>query len=287
MRCWPRNVGWADGLMRLLGLCVATYALLAGCTGMTPSPESGLVPMTAEELKTLLREREAAIHSMKGLFSAKVQGGLIPLATRVEGVVYYRRPNAVRLRGFTPIGSELFELVQMDDQYRLRLPLQGKVYTGRPSDIQDQGKLARLSQLSVWAVGGVLGTGSIADDETAEVVEDGNRYRLDVYGGTKATFASSRVLVRRLWFDRRLLVVQEDRFGPDGAVDATIQYDDFRPLDGPIDGSTQAMADKDMQLLRPFKILLEDGRGQGTVQVTFHELHHNQRMSAEDLGQVL
>lgn len=287
MPCWPSKTGQASFRICLLGLCVAASVLVASCSGVTPPPESGLVPMTAEELTTLLRQREAAIHSMKGLFSAKVQGGLIPLATRVEGVVYYRRPSAIRLRGFTPIGGELFELVQVGDQYKLRLPLQGKVYVGRPSDIQDKGKLARLSQLSVWAVGGVLGTGSIADDETAEVVEDGNRYRLDVYGGTKATFASSRVLVRRLWFDRRLLVVQEDRLGPDGAVDATIQYDDFRPLTEPLDGSAQAMDDRDIPLLRPFRIMLEDGRGQGTVQVIFHELHHNLLMSVEDLGQVL
>lgn len=287
MRSWPRTTGWAIARMCALGICVVTAAVLGACTGVTPPPESGLVPVTAQELMTLLREREAAISSLKGLFSAKVKGGLIPISTRVEGAVYYRRPNAIRLRGFTPIGNELFELVQVDDQYRLRLPLQGKVYTGRPSDIQDQGTLARFSQLSVWAVGGVLGTGSIAQDEAVEVTEEGDRYRLDVFTSGGERFMFSRVLVRRLWFDRRLLVVQEDRLGPHGAVEATIQYDDFRPLDEPGDGSSLAMAEKDMRLLRPFKILLEDGRGQGTVQVTFHEMHHNQLMSDEELGQAL
>ena len=67
---------------------------------------------TAEELTALLRQREAAVQTMKGLFSAKVRGGIIPIATRVEGAVYYRRPNAMRMRGFTAIGSELFEFVQ-------------------------------------------------------------------------------------------------------------------------------------------------------------------------------
>ena len=47
---------------------------------------------------------------MKGLFSAKVRGGLIPISTRVEGAVYYRRPNSMRLRGFTPIGGTPEEL---------------------------------------------------------------------------------------------------------------------------------------------------------------------------------
>ncbi|MBI3355843.1 MAG: hypothetical protein HY038_03565 [Nitrospirae bacterium] len=98
------------------------FALLAGCALFQPAPESPLKRATAEELTALLRQREAAIHSMKGLFSAKVRGGFIPIASRLEGAVYYRRPNALRLRGFTSIGSELFEFVQADDLYKLRLP---------------------------------------------------------------------------------------------------------------------------------------------------------------------
>ena len=42
----------------------------------------------------------------------------------------------------------------------------------------------------------------------------------------------------------------------------------------------------DGRLLRPFKIVLEDGRGQGSVQVTFHEMTPNQPLNAADLGQV-
>ena len=50
--------------------------LVAGCT-TTPAPEEavGLKQATAEELATLLRQRESAIRTMKGLFSAKVRGG--------------------------------------------------------------------------------------------------------------------------------------------------------------------------------------------------------------------
>ena len=41
----------------------------------------------------------------------------------------------------------------------------------------------------------------------------------------------------------------------------------------------------DGPLLRPFKILLEDGRGQGSVQVTFHELIPNTTLKPSDLAQ--
>jgi hypothetical protein len=79
---------------------------------------------------------------------------------------------------------------------------------------------------------------------------------------------------RRLWIERQtLLVVREDRLTESGAVEATIQYEDFRAIG---DGS----------LLRPFKILLEDGKGRGSVQVTFHEMIPNQPLTATDLAQV-
>jgi len=224
---------------------------------------------------------------MKGLFSAKLRGGLLPIASRVEGVVYYRRPNAMRLRGFqAPIGIEVFELVQADDLYKLRLPTMGKVLTGRQSEMKDMGKLARPFQLSVWAMGGVLGNGTIAKGETVKLAEEGDRYRLDVFTSGEGA-DTGPTLTRRLWFDRRtLLVVREERLAQNGDVDATIEYDDFRPLDDPVSRPALDKVTGNARLLRPFKISLEDGRGRGSVQVTFHEILPNQVLKAEDLGQV-
>ena len=270
-----------------LTFLTAFWLLFAACALFAPKDEAPpLKQVTAEELIVLLHQREAAVHSMKGLFSAKVRGGLIPIASRIEGAVYYRRPNALRLRGFTPLGNELFDFVQADDLYKLRLPLEGKTYAGHQSDMKDAGKLARFSQLSVWAVGGVLGMNSVAKDEMVKVVEEKGRYRLDVYASVTGGTSPSRPPIRCLWFDRRLLVVQEEWFGSSGEVEATIQYDDFRPIEEAGSIQAEAMGDQDVRLFRPFKIFLEDGRGQGSVQVTFHEMHHNQAIRAEDLGQV-
>ncbi len=271
--------------LRSFLIVVCGGIMLAGCALVVPKEDLPLKRVTAEELTTLLRQRDAAIHSMKGLFTAKVRGGLMPIATRVEGTIHFRRPNALRLRGFTPFGSELFEFVQSDDWYKLRLPLEGKIYTGRQSDMKELGKLARFSQLSAWAVGGVLGMSSINKDETVEVVEERDRYRLEVYTSGGGGAGSSHRLIRRLWFDHRLLVVQEDRLGANGEVEAMIQYDDFRSLDDGRIVPAQMIVDQDRRMLRPFKISLEDGRGQGTIHVTFHELQHNQTIKIEDLGQ--
>lgn len=283
MSSWRRRVcRFTFHVLRFTIVC----ALCAGCALVTPTDESSLKQATAEELMALLRHREAAIHSMKGLFTAKVRGGMIPIASRVEGTVHYRRPNALRLRGFTSVGSELFEFVQADDLYKLKLPVMGRVLTGRQSEMAEMGKLARPFQLSVWAIAGVLGTSSVTNGETVKLAEAGDRYRLDVYALAERV-TNDAMPVRRLWFDRRtLLVVQEDRLSGNGEVDATIQYEDFRLLDDPAERPVPTKTVKPSQLLRPFKISLEDGQGRGSVQVIFHEMVPNQTVKAEELGQV-
>jgi hypothetical protein len=246
-------------------------SFLSGCALFAPREDVRLKQATAEELTVLLSQREASIQTIKGLFSAKVRGGIIPIASRVEGSLYYRRPNAMRLRGFTAVGGELFEFVQAGDQFRLRLPTMGRVLSGSPSDMSEMGKLARPFQLSVWAMGGVLGTGKIAKDETVVLVEEGDRYRLDVFGPSPD--GTPRVH-RQLWFERQALqVVREDRLTESGAMEATIQYEDFRPIG-------------DGRLVRPFKAVLEDGKGRGSVQVVFHEMTPNQPLTENDLAQV-
>ncbi len=278
-----------DGRLAPGGTCsLLMCLLLAGCSLMTPKKEASIergLPTTAEELTALLRQREAAIHSLKGLFTAKVRGGLIPIASRVEGTVYYRRPDAVRLRGFTPIGGELFEFVQAGDLYKLRLPTMGRVLMGRQAEMATRQELARPFQLSVWAVGGVLGTGVVANGETVRLVEAGDRYRLDVYADGRSD-ADKTTPIRRLWFDRRtLFVVQEDRLAINGDVEATIYYEDFRSVEE-VEGDSRPI-ERRSELVRPFKISLEDGRGQGSIQITFHEILPNQTIKTEELGEVL
>jgi hypothetical protein len=276
MWCWPRSAG---KLLARLSLVLLLGLVLAACATSEPREDIRLKHATADELTALLRQRESAIQTMKGLFSAKVRGGIIPIATRVEGTVYYRRPNAMRLRGFTAIGSELFEFVQADDQYTLRLPTMGRVLSGNPADMSEMGKLARPFQLSVWAMRGVLGTGTVGSDEMAQVVEEGDRYRFDISGPSPD---GSSIVHRRLWFERQtLLVIKEERLTETGDIDATIQYEDFRAVGEPADVSLAP----DSRLLRPFKIVLEDGRGQGSVQVTFHELVPNTALKPSELAQ--
>jgi len=279
MSGWGRRGSIGHSFVKTIAVTVLALTFLPGCALFAPREEVQLKQATVEELTALLSQREAAIQTMKGLFSAKVRGGIIPIASRVEGSLYYRRPNAMRLRGFTAVGGELFEFVQAGDQFRLRLPTMGRVLSGSPSDMSEMGRLARPFQLSVWAMGGVLGTGKITQDETVVLVEEGDRYRLDVFGPSPN---GTPLMHRQLWFERQALhVVREDRLTESGTTEATIQYEDFRTIGEP----KAASSDGDRPLQRPFKIFLEDGRGQGSVQVTFHEMTPNLPVTATDLAQ--
>ena len=281
MRCW-REVR------------VAAYVLLtvtlAGCGLFTTRDDVPLRQATLQELTDLLAERQAAVHSMKGMFSAKLTGGILPIGQRVEGTVFYQRPDAIRLRGFTAFGGELFEFVQADDAYRLRLPTMGREFNGRRSEPEKMGKLARAFQLSVWAMSGVIGTTAIAPSERALLVEDGDRYRLDVYTTDGDHAATASGPARRIWFDRRLLVVvREERLSPGGAIDAVMQFEDFRPVGEPsveMAAHGSGGTGQGGRLLRPFKISMKDGQGQGTVQLTFHEIIPNAPLQPGELGRV-
>ena len=98
----------------------------------------------------------------------------------------------------------------------------------------------------------------VATNETVQPAEDGERYRLDILGPSED---GVQTIQRRLWFERRtLLVVREDRLSNAGDVEATIQYEDFRPIGDANGGS--AVGDVTLRC-RPFKISLEDGKGRG------------------------
>lgn len=281
-------------------LCVVALGLWAvsigGCAFWTKTGDPGLRDATAEELTQLLKEREAAIQTVKGLFRAQVRGAGGLFAQRVEGAMYYRRPDALRLQGFNQVGGALFDFVLAEDLYRLRLS-SGKTYQGHVGDLAQVGPIGKPIQLSVLAMSGVVGTASVKDGQTVRLSEEGERYRLEVLGSSEGPAAEAGKPVRRIWFERRLLqVVQEDRVAPSGAVEVSVQFEDFRPIQAPgrvqvkdmQDAGTGASAlpDSPPPLLKPFKVITDGGQGLGTLQLTFHEIVPNPDLKPEELGVV-
>lgn len=285
MWSWRNARRYAGALV----LCAMTFATVSGCALFTPSDTVPLLQATAEQLTARLQEQAGEVRTIKGLFSAKITGGILPIGQRIQGTVFYQRPNAIRLRGFSAVGSEIFEFVQIEDQFKLRLPTMGREVSGRPSEADQLGQLTRPFQLSVWAMSGIIGTQAVGPDESVRLTEDGNRYRLDVSTapGSKGT---APFVVRRIWFDRRnLLVVQEERLSPSGEVDATMQFDDYRAVGRAAEAlpaSNGQAPVADTRIMRPFAIKMTDGQGSGSLQVTFHELVPNEPIKPSELGRI-
>lgn len=267
-------------------LLVSVVLWASSCTTRVtrePAPDLALQEATLERLITLLQEREAEIQTLKGLFSAHIQGPGIPGTQRVEGAIVYHRPDVLRLRGFNRLGMRLFELAVGEDRYTLRL-INGKVLTGNMTDLNRVEKLARPFRLSVLAMTGIIGTPSVAMNEQAALKEEGERYRVDVFAPSDGMNGSAAAY-RRIWFDRRSLhVVQEDRLTPTGEIEASVHFEDFRPVNlSPESPAIQPGAVTVKSVLKPFVIRAEEGQGPSSLQLTFREMAPNMPLTAEEL----
>lgn len=260
--------------------------LLSACAFRTqpsePLPVQALQEATAERLIGLLQERGAEIQTLKGLFRAQIQGPGIS-GMQVEGAVVYHRPDALRLRGFHRLGMKLFELGVGEDRYTLRLA-NGKVLTGQLSSLDRVEKLARPFRLSVLAMSGIIGTEPVGSHDRTVMKQEGDRYRLDVFGPVQGV-DGNEFPYRQIWFDgRSLQVVQEDRLTPAGDIEATVLFEDFRPVNLSPDGGVLPVdASAARHVLKPFVIRGQDSQGPSTIQLTFREIVPNMPLKAEEL----
>jgi len=265
------------------------YFGLTGCALFRPPVEPPLQEATAGQLAAMLRERQAAVQTMKGLFRAHLKGPGIPIAQRLEGAMFFQQPDRLRLQGFKH-GSPLFDLVVGQDVYRLSLPATGRVLNGRVDELDRIGELARPVRLSVMTVQAAVSVTPVTREQRANLTEEGDRYRLDVLAQPPTGSAGSDSVarpVRRLWFDRRsLLVVREEQLGETGQVEATILFEDFRPVTGagaPIPAATSMVRPAGGWLL-PYRITTTDERTGGTLTLNFHEIVPNTPLKPEELG---
>ena len=253
-----------------LHVFLLAFYFLGGCAWFQSTPEVPLRQATAEQLTGMLEEREGTIRTMKGLFRAQVAGKGIPIAQRMEIAMFYRRPESLRLQGFSQVGSKLFEFSRRQEHYRLELPSEGRRYAGSIEDLK-QAKIGRLLQLSQWAVSGVVGNDMAPSGLRTVLAEDGDRYRLDV-------FQAEGRLLRRLWFERRsLYMVQEDRMLENGEVEASMTFEDFRSI-------PRAPADAGAATVMPFRVTVTDHVVSGSVALTFHEIVLNPALKPEELA---
>jgi hypothetical protein len=249
---------------------------LQGACARTPFGRSGVptpVPITAEELVVRIQEQSSALQTMKAQLSIVATGKDVKGTQKMEAALVYERPNFMRLWTFARVGYPLFDLILNDDRYQFKIPLSGKTLRGSVAELARQEGLGTPIMLGVQATLGYLnGTSVLPTDRIALRQEDG-QYVLDVIP------SEGRVAVaRRLWFDQSTLdVVRQDFLGPLGETQATIIFQDYR-LIGPGElGAGGSMA-------RPYLVRAEDGRGRTKLELTFHEIVPNPKLSPQDKG---
>lgn len=279
---------WCLSRGPLFALFTVQVVLLSGCAAWRQAAPP-LQQTTAEELARSLGTRERVIQTMKGLLQARIKGPGIPIPQGVEVAMYYRRPDMLRFQGFTRLGGELFEFRSANDHFQLRIPAEGQIYTGRVSELDQMGKIGRPIRLTVLAMQYVAGGMPVSNSERLQLFEEGDRYRLEVFASQKPGMAEEVSPLRRVWFERHTMqVVQEEWIGDDGAVEATLWLEDFRPVTVPViqtvSPTGEVRPESVEPILKPFKITVEDGRGRGALRLIFREMVLNPQLRPRDFG---
>ena len=244
--------------------------LLAGCARAPVVPSAPSV-VTAEELVALLREREAAVRTLKAQFAVEATGAALKAPQKMEVALVYRRPGTVRLQTFARMGFPLFDLVLTDGQYHLLFPMQGKSQKGSVADLDRKGGLDAPILLGLQATLGSLG-GTILPTDQVVLREEDDQYVLDVMPAS-----DGGIVARRLWCTRSTLeIARQDLFDASGILQATMVYQNYRAV-----GSTSAGP-----LTWPTRVQAEDGQGRAKLVLTFHDVIPNPELTSQDWGSV-
>lgn len=276
-----RKKGW-EGVFRLVFICLLGFQL-SSCSFLSPSVQQGpVLSANTQELLELLRTRRQALQTVKGLFSAQIQGPGIPITQTIHGTMIFQDPQLLRIKGFTRFGGSLFDFSLGQNQYVLSLPREGKMLSGSLEELQRNPDVEKPIVLTVLAMSGVTGIETVTMQEEAVLLEEEDHYLLEVYAFDDGHVAKAAPR-RRIWFDRRTLyVIKEERIGSSGSVDASLQLDDFRKADPVVlvagqNGGTGA-------LRMPFHIMAQDGEGAGRITVKFTELQPNVPVTDKDFS---
>ena len=266
-----REISLCPWLVGIIGL------VLSGMVGFGCAPVKPQLPLDADSTQFVLqtlRERESHIKAIKGLFQASITGPVLPISQNLNGVLFYRRPYAVQLRGFTRIGGVIFEFIRDTDHYELRLPSAGKFVTGRITELDKAQEFSQIVELSLRAMDAILGNiEGMATDDVA-LYDDGERIRLEGDLIKQYVTGSEEPLSTRIWMNRDTFdVMQVEYVTEDDDVAISVTCSDFRLVERNTTDSVRA-------LRLPFHIRAEDFRSSGgSMTLKFQELVANANSS--------
>jgi outer membrane lipoprotein-sorting protein len=278
MPSWVKaiRVPGASSVFPTLSIC-AWLTLSMGCTTVSrpPSVAPPTPVLTAQELVARLQERGAAIQTLKAQFSIEATGKEIKGTQRMEAAMTYQRPNQIRLRTFARIGFPIFDLMLIDDRYQMKIPMQGKLLTGRVTDLDQHHGLGPSILLGVQATLGNLNGTTVSATDRLTLRDEAGLYVLEVTPSVHGPGG------RRLWYDQRTLeLVREEFLGSAGQTQATIIFHDYRPV-GSVAADSKGQV---VEIVRPYLVRAEETSGRAKLVLTFREIVPNPDLSPDDWG---
>ena len=268
------NGGWAKwpqfGYWWILPHFVLMASIfVAGCTTAGLQPKKDIPKQKAQDILEALAVKEASIRTLKGLFRVSIAGSILPVSKTLPGVVFYTRPDSIRLKGFTPVGGTFFQFVRVGEDYRLMLPTSGRFTTGKIQELGQAGDMGHVVELSLRAMDAVLGKIDGLNFNEVQLSEEDRGFRIDIQELSDEKYVENEVVMTRMWVDKQSYdIVHVEYLDGEGDLLLSIDCQDFRTASSPSNSSEPAI-----QL--PFSISAEDDRLSGSVTLKFQEIVAN------------
>ncbi|MDR4496124.1 MAG: hypothetical protein AB7P17_02420 [Nitrospirales bacterium] len=251
-------------MRRCLGLLL--LLLLTGCAGFSQRHFIPVDEGTSREVLDRLRQKEASISTLKGLFQVSISGAGIPLSQDLNGILAYRQPNQVHLKGYVRLGVPVLDFHREGNHYELFLPAEGKMVSGQVNGTRQDSEWDQAVLLSLRALDAVLGKIAGLSGSDAQVLRDDQFFRIDQMMASRDESESSSEVWVRTWVDVPTLEVRSiEYFQPADDLVVSVKCEDYRAVKNKQSG-------EDPPVRLPFSVRATDHRLMGgTVTLNFRE----------------
>ena len=247
-------------------LLLITSLLVSGCATVTHPIDRPVSLQKTQDILQALKVKESSILNLKGLFHASITGSLLPISRTMPGVVFYNRPDSIRLKGLTPVGGTFFQFIRDGEDYQLMMPASGQFTSGKIQEVGHNGDIGQVVALSLRAMDTVLGKISGLHLETIRLYEEEQEFRLDIPELPADKNIIDDVVLTRIWVEKqRYDVVRVQYYDENGDVLRGIDCQDFRIV-------SKVKGPSKIEMYLPFHIRAKDERLSGSVTLDFQEL---------------
>lgn len=204
-------------------LIFLSLAFLVSCRGPStkpPSPPEVKGDRSPQRIKQIINERIRSIRTVEGQLTIVSKGG--PSPGRCKALLFFKRPNQLRLKAFQTLGPTLFDLLMEENSIQVYIPEQNKVFKA------NLGEGKAKTDLSLTPLGLMKGILQVGIDES-EVL---SRYE-DPQGNIVLNHLEDGRLVKKTEVEpRSLLIKRETLLGAGEKPYLITSYSEYRKTNG-------------------------------------------------------